>query len=207
MSQDVERLCASFTEFFANVTKPILDIMIYSKKLHSTVGALTPVAMTTYLWCSGMFLTWLRRPMAAYTSLIQAREGEYRYMCSRLITNAEEVAFYRGVAREKTMIQRGFGRLVAAIRRSQQFRFSMDMVDSVVAKYLATVVGWLAISRTLYLEKYDGSTEEVCMLEACSSFPFSTVIFKNLSEAYYVHPWNWLNRRCTSCFISQEKWP
>jgi hypothetical protein len=39
-----------------------------------------------------------------------------------------------GIKRERSVIEEAFGRLMVALRRSQQFRFSMDVLDSVVAK-------------------------------------------------------------------------
>ena len=50
------------------------------------------------------------------------------------------------------MLRDTFTRLVALLRRSQQFRFSLGVVDTIVAKYLATVVGYLLVSRP-FLDK------------------------------------------------------
>jgi len=64
-----------------------------------------------------------------------------------LITNSEEIAFYDGNKREKIVIDSSFRRLVEHLRKSMQFRFTMGIVDNMVAKYWATVVGYMAVSR------------------------------------------------------------
>lgn len=68
--------------------------------------------MMLYLFVSGILLTNLRRPVSRMTVSEQQLEGEFRYVNSRLITNAEEVAFYKGNVREKHTMLTAFTRLV-----------------------------------------------------------------------------------------------
>uniref|UniRef100_A0A8D0AMK6 ATP-binding cassette, sub-family D (ALD), member 3a n=1 Tax=Sander lucioperca TaxID=283035 RepID=A0A8D0AMK6_SANLU len=89
----------------------------------------------------------LRRPIGKMTVTEQRYEGEYRYVNSRLITNSEEIAFYNGNMREKQTIHSTFKKLVDHLHNFIFFRFSMGFVDSIIAKYLATVVGYLVVSR------------------------------------------------------------
>ena len=62
---------------------------------------------------AGGFLTHLRKPIASLTVKEQKLEGEYRHINSRLITNAEEIAFYQGNTREKLTILASFHKLVS----------------------------------------------------------------------------------------------
>jgi ATP-binding cassette, subfamily D (ALD), member 3 len=55
------------------------------------------------------------------------QEGVYRHVNGRLITHAEEIAFYGGNAKEKGIITSAFHDLVALVRRSQQ----VHVVDAV----------------------------------------------------------------------------
>jgi ATP-binding cassette, subfamily D (ALD), member 3 len=103
--------------------------------------------MLLYLAASGFLLTGLRRPLGRYTVIEQRLEGEFRFVNSRLITNSEEVAFYQGNAREALVISDTFNRLVRHLRKSMQFRFSMGIIDNLVAKYFATIVGFYVVSR------------------------------------------------------------
>jgi ABC-type uncharacterized transport system fused permease/ATPase subunit len=51
-------------------------------------------------------------PTIFKTTPIQVREGEYRFVSQRLVTHAEEVAFYDGIRRERGIIQQAFARLL-----------------------------------------------------------------------------------------------
>lgn len=124
-----------------------MDIGLYIFKLTSAIGAQGPAIMMTYLLISGLFLTRLRRPIGKMTVTEQRYEGEYRYVNSRLITNSEEIAFYNGNMREKQTIHATFKKLVDHLHNFIFFRFSMGFVDSIIAKYVATVVGYLVVSR------------------------------------------------------------
>ncbi|MBN3323944.1 ABCD3 protein, partial [Atractosteus spatula] len=147
LTQDVERFCNSVVDLYSNLSKPLLDICLYIFKLTSAIGAQGPASMMAYLIVSGLILTRLRRPIGKMTVTEQRYEGEYRYVNSRLITNSEEIAFYNGNRREKQTIHTTFQKLVDHLHNFIFFRFSMGFVDSIIAKYLATVVGYLVVSR------------------------------------------------------------
>ncbi|KAM4641446.1 ATP-binding cassette sub-family D member 3 [Discoglossus pictus] len=147
LTQDVEKFCNSVVDLYSNLSKPFLDIVLYIFKLTSAIGAQGPASMMGYLLISGLFLTRLRRPIGKMTIAEQRYEGEYRYVNSRLITNSEEIAFYNGNKREKQTIHTAFNKLVEHLHNFILFRFSMGFVDSIIAKYLATVVGYLVVSR------------------------------------------------------------
>ncbi|KAL7887337.1 hypothetical protein AOLI_G00050580 [Acnodon oligacanthus] len=147
LTQDVEKFCNSVVDLYSNLSKPLLDIGLYIFKLTTAIGAQGPASMMAYLLISGLFLTRLRRPIGKMTVIEQKYEGEYRYVNSRLITNSEEIAFYNGNMREKQTIHDTFKKLVDHLHNFIFFRFSMGMVDSIIAKYLATVVGYLVVSR------------------------------------------------------------
>ncbi|XP_071026494.1 ATP-binding cassette sub-family D member 3-like [Oncorhynchus clarkii lewisi] len=147
LTQDVEKFCNSVVDLYSNLSKPLLDIGLYIFKLTSSIGAQGPSSMMAYLLISGLFLTRLRKPIGKMTVIEQRYEGEYRYVNSRLITNSEEIAFYNGNLREKQTIHSTFKKLVDHLHKFIFFRFSMGFVDSMVAKYMATVVGYLVVSR------------------------------------------------------------
>ena len=57
LSKDVEKFCATVTELYSNISKPILDICLYFYQLSSSIGAEGPLIMLLYLAFSGLFLT------------------------------------------------------------------------------------------------------------------------------------------------------
>jgi ABC-type uncharacterized transport system fused permease/ATPase subunit len=146
LTHDVEHLCESIVELYSDVLKPIFDIATYSWRLSNSMGTVAPSTMVGYLLLSGGWMSSLRIPTGEFTASTQRQEGEFRFVNSRFATNTEEIAFYDGAQREYGAIWQSFERLINLIRRSQQFRFSMNVLDSTFAKYFSTVVGWLLVA-------------------------------------------------------------
>ncbi|XP_046731888.1 ATP-binding cassette sub-family D member 3-like isoform X2 [Silurus meridionalis] len=162
LTQDVERFTNSLVDLYSNISKPLLDIVIYLLKLSSVGGIQGPFILMSYMVFSGLLLTWLRRPIGKMTATEQKHEGEFRYTNSRLITNGEEIAFYNGGQREKINIHQTFNKLVEHLKSFIWFRFSMGVIDSIVAKYIAFMVGYFVVSRPFLDPKnthHDHSTQ------------------------------------------------
>uniref|UniRef100_A0A673MRN1 ATP-binding cassette sub-family D member 3-like n=1 Tax=Sinocyclocheilus rhinocerous TaxID=307959 RepID=A0A673MRN1_9TELE len=122
LTQDVEKFCNSVVDLYSNLSKPLLDIGLYIFKLTTAIGAQVSVKDIVKIYCRSVSLDILR-------------------IC------CEEIAFYNGNVREKQTIHSTFRKLVDHLHNFIFFRFSMGMVDSIIAKYFATVVGYLVVSR------------------------------------------------------------
>lgn len=147
LTQDVEKFCNSVADLYSNLSKPILDILIYIRELTRAIGLQGPATMMGYLAVAGLVLTRLRKPVSQMTVQEQRYEGEFRFVNARLITNSEEIAFYQGNKREELTINKTFKKLVDHLNNFITFRFSMGFVDNIIAKYCATCVGWYVVSR------------------------------------------------------------
>ncbi|XP_023244980.1 ATP-binding cassette sub-family D member 3 isoform X2 [Copidosoma floridanum] len=146
LTTDVDKFCESCTDLYSNIAKPVLDIFIYVYRLTSTVGSQTPLIMLSYLVIAGSVLTHLRKPIGTFTVKEQKLEGEYRHIHSRMITNSEEIAFYQGNTREKLTLFASFHKLITHLRKFLEFKVLIGVVDNFVGKYIATVVGFYAVS-------------------------------------------------------------
>ena len=129
-------------------------MVIYAVKLTSSVGAQGPAIMLGYLLVSGMFLTLLRKPIAHMTVVEQQNEGEFRYINSRLIANAEEIAFYQGHKREELNVMNSFERLTNHYRNFITFRFAMGFIDNIIAKCALQLVSSPFVK--VLITKFDG---------------------------------------------------
>uniref|UniRef100_H0UXQ6 ATP binding cassette subfamily D member 3 n=1 Tax=Cavia porcellus TaxID=10141 RepID=H0UXQ6_CAVPO len=71
----------------------------------------------------------------------------YIFKLTSAIGAQEEIAFYNGNKREKQTIHSVFRKLVEHLHNFILFRFSMGFIDNIIAKYIATVVGYVVVSR------------------------------------------------------------
>ncbi|XP_034118477.1 ATP-binding cassette sub-family D member 3 [Drosophila nasuta] len=154
LTTDIDKFCESATELYSNISKPVLDIFIYVYRLTVNLGGKTPSILMLYLLFAGIFLTRLRRPTGRLTVEEQKLEGEFRYVNSRLITNSEEVAFYQGNVREKLTLLASYSKLRSHLRKFLEFRVSMGIVDNIVGKYFASIVGFYAVSIPFFTKNH-----------------------------------------------------
>uniref|UniRef100_A0A671P3Q5 ATP-binding cassette sub-family D member 3-like n=1 Tax=Sinocyclocheilus anshuiensis TaxID=1608454 RepID=A0A671P3Q5_9TELE len=143
LTQDVEKFCNS-VPFVQNThctftIKPLLDIGLYIFKLTTAIGAQVSVKDIVKIYCRSVSLDILRICWSLCTG-----SRHYDDLPADL---REEIAFYNGNVREKQTIHSTFKKLVDHLHNFIFFRFSMGMVDSIIAKYFATVVGYLVVSR------------------------------------------------------------
>jgi len=171
LTQDVHKFCCSVAELYSNISKPILDIIIYARKLSGAIGIQGPLSMLGYLILSGIILTRLRRPIGRFTVKEQRLEGEFRFVNSRLITASEEIAFYNGNEAERIVLDKTFNVLIQHLRSSMQFKFLLGIVDSIIAKYCATLVGYFVVSRPFF--------------ELGPDDKYAGMSYSNLMEDYY----------------------
>lgn len=150
LTQDVDRFCEGIVELYSNLSKPLVDVLLYVSRIGDSLGWQAPLRLFFYLIGSGLMLTYLRRPIGRMTVIEQQLEGEYRFINSRLIVNSEEIAFYQGNERERLSVMNAFQRMVNHLRSLILFRFSISFLDNIVAKYVATVVGWYTMSRPFF---------------------------------------------------------
>ncbi|XP_013137265.1 PREDICTED: ATP-binding cassette sub-family D member 3 [Papilio polytes] len=155
LTTDVDKFCDTVINLYSNISKPLLDIGLYLYRLTVNLGPSTPGIMMAYLFVSGIFLTYLRRPTSRMTVQEQKLEGEFRYVNSRLITNSEEIAFYQGNNREKLTLLASFYKLTRHLRNFLNFRVAMGFVDNIIAKYVAIIVGFYAVSRPFFVKNHN----------------------------------------------------
>ncbi|XP_023011673.1 ATP binding cassette subfamily D member Pmp70 [Leptinotarsa decemlineata] len=158
LTTDIDKFCEGITDLYCNTAKPLLDISIYVYKLSTTMGGGTPGLMLGYLFFSGLLLTNLRKPTARLTASEQKLEGEFRHVNSRLITHSEEIAFYNGNLREKATLMASYNKLLNHLRKFLRFKVIMGVVDNIVAKYFAGVIGFWAVSLPFLTKGHEFTT-------------------------------------------------
>jgi ATP-binding cassette subfamily D (ALD) protein 3 len=169
LTQDIDRFASSLSTLYSNITKPIIDVILFYRNLVQQFGWGGPTTMILYFVLAGAVMTKLRAPFAWYASTQAKLEGEFRYCHSRLITNGEEIAFYNGGEREKGIIDSAFHRLVRIVSRYLRFRTVLGVIDSCVTKYSGTLVGYFIVTAPIfdprrasrYVESLGGNPKQI----------------------------------------------
>uniref|UniRef100_A0A7S1TGE9 Probable ATP-dependent transporter ycf16 n=1 Tax=Compsopogon caeruleus TaxID=31354 RepID=A0A7S1TGE9_9RHOD len=159
LTTDVERFCTSLADLYSNLSKPLLDVILFSVKLARSLGTSGPAIMIGYFGLASVILRFVQPPFGKLAADEQRLEGEYRLYHSRLIAHSEEIAFYRGGIREKLYINIAFERVVKHLHKIFGQRLYIGFIDSILVKYIATAVGYCVVSIPVFFVAHvDGET-------------------------------------------------
>ncbi|GJJ68808.1 ATP-binding cassette, subfamily D (ALD), peroxisomal long-chain fatty acid import protein [Entomortierella parvispora] len=141
ITTDVAKFCDSLAGLYSNLGKPLLDTIIFNYQLMRSIG----VSGMGGLFVSYVVTAFLLRmvtPAFGKLAAVEAKlEGDFRSAHTRLITNAEEVAFYNGAELEHSILTRTYKRLIRHINSIYKIRIAYNMFEDFIIKYCWSAVG------------------------------------------------------------------
>ncbi|KAK3843687.1 MAG: ABC transporter transmembrane region 2-domain-containing protein [Linnemannia gamsii] len=141
ITTDVAKFCDSLAGLYSNLGKPILDTIIFNYQLMRSIG----VSGMGGLFVSYVVTAFLLRmvtPAFGKLAAVEAKlEANFRSAHTRLITNAEEVAFYNGADLEHSILTRTYKRLIRHINSIYKIRIAYNMFEDFIIKYCWSAVG------------------------------------------------------------------
>ena len=150
LTQDAEKWASCLSSLYINLVKPLLDMILFSKKLSELVGWEGPALTFSWYAFSGYIIRLISPAFGRLTAQEQRLEGEYRALHSDLLTHSEEVAFYNGHEWERSNIDGGFEKLYSHISFVLKKRFLMGIYDSMLVKYGAVMVGYTVVGLPVF---------------------------------------------------------
>ncbi|SPO29499.1 probable peroxisomal half ABC transporter [Ustilago trichophora] len=146
ITTDIARFCETLAALYSNVSKPVLDLIIFNYALSRSLGPMGILGLS----CNYLLTGWILRqvtPAFGKLAAIEAKlEGDFRAAHSRLITNAEEIAFYNGASIEAGILNRAYIRLVRHINSIFKIRVAFNMTEDFVLKYAWSAAGYVIIA-------------------------------------------------------------
>lgn len=132
--------------FSSSVSKPTLDLIVFNYQLGRSLGW----GGVSGLFINYMLTGWILRqvtPAFGKLAAIEAKlEGDFRSAHSRIITNAEEIAFYNGAPIEASILNRAYLRLIRHVNSILKIRIAYSMTEDFVLKYAWSAAGYVIIA-------------------------------------------------------------
>jgi len=150
LTNDSEKWARSLSNLYLNLSKPILDIVLFSRKLAELVGWQGPAMTFAWYAISGVIIRLISPPFGRLTAIEQKLEGEYRSLHTELLSHSEEIAFYNGHEWERKNIDAGFEKLYKHISYVLGRRFMMGIFDSMLVKYGAVMIGYTVVGLPVF---------------------------------------------------------
>lgn len=156
ITQDLTLFCASAASLYSSLGKPFVDICVFNYQLVKSLGPLALTGLLGNYFLTATILRKLSPPFGKLKAVEGRREGDFRALHSRLIANAEEVAFYGGDEMEKHFLERGFKDLKHWMEGIYSLKIRYNMLEDFVLKYSWSAFGYLITSLPVFLPAWGG---------------------------------------------------
>lgn len=156
ITQDLTLFCDSAASLYSTIGKPFVDLLTFSYQLNRSLGPLAFSALWINYLASAYLLKKFSPPFGRLRAVQGKKEGEFRFLHSRLIANAEEIAFYNGGLTEHVLLDQGFRSLSKWMEEIYRIKISYTMLEDMVLKYSWSAYGYLIASLPVFLPTLQG---------------------------------------------------
>lgn len=192
LTEDLKNFSKAVAHIYSHVSKPLLDIIMMSvamgtlfrKRGESMTGS--AIFGWSIIGITATILRLISPPFGKLVAEEARRHGHLRYVHSRIITNAEEIAFYRGHQVELNLLQHSYRMLAQQMHIIFGKRLWYVMIEQFLMKYIWTVSGMIMVAMPLLLgrNKKDGSlTPEESVSERTKAFTTAKDLLVNGADA------------------------
>ncbi|XP_074306712.1 ABC transporter D family member 1 isoform X2 [Silene latifolia] len=142
ITHDLEKLTTDLSGLVTGLVKPTVDILWFTWRMKLLTGRRGVAILYTYMLLGLGFLRSVTPDFGDLASEEQQLEGTFRFMHERLRTHAESVAFFGGGAREKSMVESKFEKLLNHSLLLIKKKWLYGIIDDFVTKQLPHNVTW-----------------------------------------------------------------
>jgi len=140
ITADVLSFSRKIAILYTHISKPIIDLILYSWQLYYSIGLTGPAALLSFYLVVGNVLRYSSPPFGRLAAEEGALEGNFRFCHSRLIQNCEEIAFYRGAEIEGEVLDRSFRKLRTHILALLKLKIPYGILENFSLKYVSSVL-------------------------------------------------------------------
>ncbi|SCU79854.1 LAFA_0B06040g1_1 [Lachancea sp. 'fantastica'] len=167
ITNDVTKFCDAICSVFANIAKPVIDLVFFSVYLRDNLGTFGIVGIFVNYFITGYTLKRWTPPLGKLVSKRSAAEGDYYNYHLNLINNTEEIAFYHGTKVERTKVNALYDYLMDQMLLVDRVKINYNILEDYVLKYTWSALGYVFASIPIVVTTYSTgiNNEEINMRE------------------------------------------
>lgn len=158
ITNDVAKFCDSICGLFSSMGKPLIDLVFFSIYLRDALGTGAIVGIFANYLVTALVLKGYTPSFGSLSARRTHLEGQYYNQHLNLITNSEEIGFYKGSVIEKAKLHETFGELMGHVSKEVNTSFSYSILEDYVLKYTWSAWGYIFAGLPVFLEDLWPST-------------------------------------------------
>ena len=156
ITQDLTLFCDAAASLYSSIGKPFVDLCVFNYQLYHSLGPIALTGLLVNYFATATLLRKLSPPFGKLKAVEGRKEGDFRALHSRLIVNAEEVAFYGGAEIERVFLDKSFRELRTWMEGIYRLKIRYNMLEDFVLKYSWSAFGYLISSLPVFLPAWGG---------------------------------------------------
>ncbi|CCE62758.1 hypothetical protein TPHA_0D01170 [Tetrapisispora phaffii CBS 4417] len=146
ITNDIAKFCDASTSIFANIAKPVIDLIFFSVYLRDNIGSIGVAGIFINYFVTGYILRAFAPPLGRLASDMSASDGDYYNYHLNLINNCEEISFYQGTNVETTKVKQLYYILMDKMLIMDKSKFNYNMIEGYILKYTWSGLGYVFAS-------------------------------------------------------------
>lgn len=146
MTEDVNQWSERIADLASSLGKPLVDMIFFSVYMFKQLGFANQFLASVAVWESAKLVKYVR---PNYSSIIEQKgslDASLRFQHTRVITASEEIAFCKGDARERTILEKSFAKIYDFTCRTLSRQIPYHIFEDFVTKYVWNVVGLVQVA-------------------------------------------------------------
>lgn len=156
VTQDLTLFCSAAAALYSSLGKPTVDLFIFNYQLYRSLGPLALSGILAGYFSTAVLLRKLSPPFGKLKAVEGKKEGDFRDLHSRLLANAEEIAFYGGADIERVFLSKSFKDLQRWLEGIYGLKIRYNMLEDIILKYSWSAFGFLISSLPIFLPAWGG---------------------------------------------------
>lgn len=146
ITNDVSKFCDAICSVFANIAKPVTDLVFFAIYLRDNLGTFGVTGIFVNYFLTGYLLRKYTPPLGELVSRRSSAEGDFYNYLLNMSNNNEEIAFYQGTEVERTKVKGLYNTYFSRVLQIDQSKFNYTMIEDYILKYTWSAMGYVFAS-------------------------------------------------------------
>lgn len=175
ITNDVAKFSDSICGLFSSMGKPLIDLVFFSVYLRDNLGTSAIVGIFANYFATAFLLKQFTPPFGKLSARRTHLEGQYYNQNLNLITNSEEIGFYKGSVIEKSKLRETFDELMDHVNKEINVSFPYSTLEDYVLKYTWSAWGYVFAGLPVLLEEFWPKIESDVLVDEGEEIPASAI--------------------------------